>query len=831
MFATLVRVQQLDFDFRASGDLSVLATALDLAERAFKTAGDDTELLVAAHGVQGRLRLLRYATTHDLADLDAAIASAEFAAGHFDDGDENLHANLDTLGNALIERFEHTDDLATLGRGIAVRRRLADLTPAEHRAAAGRFANLSTAHLDRHVRLGEEADLHAAVDAGERARRAIGPNTADPALCLTPLAIALQVRAAATGSLEDLRRAVEVGERAVAATPAGHPELTGRQSNLGLAYVALFRLTRSMAEVNHAVDLLEIAVADTPPSDLARPKYLSNLGTALRWRFERTGDRADLVRSLDFGERALAATPPDHPEHLKFTNNLVNAYRAAHQRGKVVEHIARAIELGEGLLARTPSGHGELARWTSNLAIAYLVRHTTLQDLESLARGIELGERALALLPNDDPVRGLVLSTLYSGYQQRFDSTGQEVADDELRAAARWVETATPLSPVHGVMTGFVVGRLANATGRHDVAARVLALTATRLSAVAPPELARADQEHELADHRGLAAEVVAAHLWQDDVVSALEVSELARGVLFAAELDARSDLTAVAEVEPALAEDFESARGALAGPLRAGLAESYEHVLTKVRALPGFAKFQLPQGFDELRQAVGDGALVLVSASPTRSDAVVVTRDDDPIVVRLPDLRAADVEERAELLLAGTHDVSTWAEEIRKQGLVADTLAWLWDAVVARALDALPAHVRRVWWLPVGAAGLLPLHAAGHVDEAGALDRVVSSYLPTMRALSHVRSRPVPVARDQLTVTMATTPGLAPLPHTATEAAVLATRTGPLADDEATTAAVRAGLLASTWSHFACHAGIDRSAPSHGGLHLHDGVLTIAEV
>jgi hypothetical protein len=55
-----------------------------------------------------------------------------------------------------------------------------------------------------------------------------------------------------------------------------------------------------------------------------------------------------------------------------------------------------------------------------------------------------------------------------------------------------------------------------------------------------------------------------------------------------------------------------------------------------------------------------------------------------------------------------------------------------------------------RVWWAPGGHLGQLPLHAAGHYvgqlsgDHAGrnVMDRVISSYTPTVRALGYAREQ-----------------------------------------------------------------------------------------
>nr|WP_230569534.1 CHAT domain-containing protein [Saccharothrix luteola] len=128
----------------------------------------------------------------------------------------------------------------------------------------------------------------------------------------------------------------------------------------------------------------------------------------------------------------------------------------------------------------------------------------------------------------------------------------------------------------------------------------------------------------------------------------------------------------------------------------------------------------------------------------------------------------------------------------------------------------------------------LLPLHAAGHRGRPGMLDRAVSSYTPTLRALAHTHRRPPASTRRQLVVALSSTPGLPPLPATVAEADAFADDAPDrlvLLDEDATAARVLTALTTSTWTHFACHADTDPTAPSHGGLHLHDGRLPIGRI
>jgi CHAT domain-containing protein len=141
------------------------------------------------------------------------------------------------------------------------------------------------------------------------------------------------------------------------------------------------------------------------------------------------------------------------------------------------------------------------------------------------------------------------------------------------------------------------------------------------------------------------------------------------------------------------------------------------------------------------------------------------------------------------------------------------------------------------VWWVPTGAVSLFPLHAAGAPGGPAVIDRVVSSYAPTIRALQYSRSRPPARTRRQLVVAVSRAPERPDLPD-------LRSITGEarrlhagwhdgclLVDDAATTAAVTTALTHSTWVHLACHATTDPTTPSRGGLVLYDATLTVPRI
>jgi CHAT domain-containing protein len=139
-----------------------------------------------------------------------------------------------------------------------------------------------------------------------------------------------------------------------------------------------------------------------------------------------------------------------------------------------------------------------------------------------------------------------------------------------------------------------------------------------------------------------------------------------------------------------------------------------------------------------------------------------------------------------------------------------------------------------------------LPVHAAGLPGQgmATVLDRVVSSYTPTVYALAESRKRQrAPAATDSmLVVAMPTTPGASDLEGAGREAELLTTRfpaaqalgSWSRADGPATNESVIGALAVHAFAHFACHADCDLDLPSRSLLRLSDhqtDPLTIADI
>ncbi len=362
--------------------------------------------------------------------------------------------------------------------------------------------------------------------------------------------------------------------------------------------------------------------------------------------------------------------------------------------------------------------------------------------------------------------------------------------------------------------------------------------------------------------------------------------------MLLSQALNARSDLTDLSEHHPELARQFVEQREQLDQPvnikvstehsgagqsprLRQGntararhrLAEQFNATLAAIRSLNGFASFALPPTVEELITEASHGPVVVFNVHSGRSDALLLTAHGITSL-ELPRLIPRDVVEavntfRQALQLARSGAGLSEREEAQETLLA--VLRWLWDAAAGPVLEALghdgqPAAATRgpheedwprVWWAPGGLLGLLPLHAAGHHSDSAddphrrtVMDRVVSSYTPTVRALRYARQRASRQARETsapgaLIVAMPTTPHVpGRLPFVDAETAMLQARLpdsvvlrepdpadGPadLTPSTPTKANVLAHLPRCPIAHFACHGASHPADPSKSLLLLHD--------
>ncbi|MFI5907505.1 CHAT domain-containing protein [Dactylosporangium sp. NPDC051541] len=771
-------------------------------------------------------RMAEFEDTGDLDTLRTAAAMFRQSADLVPEGHERYTMVLENLYTATAKLAVGTGELDPAREAVRVGRLLLASTPDGYGDIA---ADVARRLLTVYEYTGDPAALRDAAqtawDGVERTREDDEGDADELAASLSDFSTCAQMLFSATGEETALAEAIGAARLAVETISAEHPGWAVCRSNLSqtlrIAYAhtgdtdlldeavefaragdnpaALAAVLQSAYEHRGDVELLHEAVAAGRAAG-GSALVQANLGVSLRELYERTGDTGLLREAVAAHRAAVAATAPEHAKRASRMTNLGNTLRVLFQR------TGDRAALAEALTALEEAGSAE------NLAIAYLAADR-LEDAASAARA------ALAGAPPGHPLHARFQGNLGAILHQAGDVPGALTA---ARAAVAAVAPDHAERPGHLVHLGSVLisgfeqsgdpaalaearevleesAALAVATvtdriaalrrraradlhaGHPDAALAAMETVVALLPQVAPAELYRADRAHRLGAEAGVGSAAAAAALAAGRPDRAADLLERARGVLLAESITARS------------------------GPV--------DHL--------------------------GAGPLVFVTTTPARCDALILTGDGPPQPVPLPALHHTEAHERAAVFL-----------HARRHGDEPEILAvltWLWDAVAepvlaALGLDAAPAAGEpwpRLWWCPAGVLAFLPLHAAGHHDRPGrsVLDRAVSSYTPTARALAFARrpAPPAPGPRPSLVVALPETPDAAPLPGVAYESRRVAKLLHPasvLHAAAATRESVLAALPAHPVVHFACHGISDWNAPETSRLLLHDHAtapLTVA--
>lgn len=197
---------------------------------------------------------------------------------------------------------------------------------------------------------------------------------------------------------------------------------------------------------------------------------------------------------------------------------------------------------------------------------------------------------------------------------------------------------------------------------------------------------------------------------------------------------------------------------------------------------------------------------------------------------ISLPMLRIADLESYSIRFLDGIHipvtNVKNYENARREMHAV---LEWLRDVAIGPIFDELGyveasiGHCPRVWWVGYGLLNILPIHAAGYYGSGStrnSIDRVISSYTPTIKSLLYARERNVQVGRPkEQRLMLVAMPGKGDLPFAEMEIKQLNSLLSPHIETTVVEAPERVKVLSALRDyqivHFACHGYSSAENPS----------------
>lgn len=714
---------------------------------------------------------------------------------------------------------------------------------------------------------GLASDLEKAIQYGQEARHETRESLDSCTAILIHLARCFRVRYDRLQVLDDIETSIQHTEEALAILPdqggsIHEPELRANalftfSTCLQVRYNKLGAPSDNTASIQHA----EASVAATPEFSINRGGRLRHWSRLLTSSYYLHPVPSDLSAIIQCTEAALLATREDDIDRAGAISMLVvNLLFRYFLHGRV-EDIEAALKHGRAALALTPPGHIDRRVRLSNLGNLLHCRYHISGNLADNDEPVELMQEAVPGLPTDHFDYHYMMTAAAAALTDRYNKTGS--VDDRKQAfvhlmAAYNCNMASPMLrvlQVREIIANFRSPQTPNEPSPPPEDALSL------IPKISLRFLGREDLQHLLSKLHGLPSAAASFALEAGREAShALKLLELGRGIITGFGIDSRSELSELEETHPQLFQSFMSLRAVInsteGGPqdpadgllfksnthfsskrMRATL--DLEPVLNQIGQIPTYERFLLPPSPTELMKIAECGTIVIVNTTDLRSDAIIVT-SSAITALALPKLAFVDAKERMQQLPQLFHGKrSTYPRRTKQMN---ELLAWLWDAVVELVLGKVQPNgvdnqttLPRVWWIGAGVLGRAPFHAAGRDHSASStsntLNRVLSSYIPTIKALAYTRQQELHLVGKPdtrlLLVAMPTTPGCAALPGVDREIADIIEIlrncgvTGTTVLTQPSSATVVHHLQLSDAVHFACHGISDSSNPSNSSLVL----------
>jgi ankyrin repeat protein/CHAT domain-containing protein len=271
-------------------------------------------------------------------------------------------------------------------------------------------------------------------------------------------------------------------------------------------------------------------------------------------------------------------------------------------------------------------------------------------------------------------------------------------------------------------------------------------------------------------------------------------------------------------------------------------LYQQFGDTVSTIRLLPEFENFLAPFTAVEFMAQSDSGPMVAINVSRYRCDAFVIMPEAIQLVP-LPFLHHQDIADNVTLLQSMSKNQSTSSVKHSATGKrydfergIPEVRRWLGEVAVDPILEVVKkqysteTNVPRLWWIPSGLLGLLPLHAAslkGYKKYVS--DYVVSSYCPSVTALVCARKNGSPklTMRRAVLAAMPTTPGCGALVSAEQEldgiSATLPDTLAVVKLKQPRHADIVKHIQSCSIFHFAGHCKSDKENPANGCLITQD--------
>jgi tetratricopeptide (TPR) repeat protein len=839
------------------GDMADRDDAIQAARTALEaTSANDLERANQLNNLGSHLGM-RYTERGAINDLEESIQLARQAlailAGH-----PNRGLYLNNLAVGLGDRYKHLAESADLEEAIRLGREVVSMTPPNSPHFSEYLNNLGAWLFKRHEQTGSVVDLEEAIPFSRKAVET-AQNQTIRVIALSTLSTVVGGRFSRFGKTADLEEAIRVAQESVImATECNHPLRATMLYTLADRLGDRYWRSGAIADLDEAIRAAQEAVEALPAGHPDEAAMFNCLGIFFGDKYMRTRMPNDLDQAIQYGRNVIKVTPNNHPRRTERLGNLAIRLRDRFLRTQAMADLEESITFCREAVCKTQMNHPDRARCLNNLSVPLGHKYLVTDSMNDLQEAIKVLEEAVGVTPDDHIDRATYLNNLGDRLGERYKRTGSTTDLQTIMTSHQRALHQSNSAVIHRILGGKELLRYRAITSEWEKAHEESSVAVALIPRLASRALQNSDKQHVLGQIVDLARDATAAALNAGKApLVALHLLEQGRGILATSLEEMRTDVLVLQSSHPELATEFARLRDVLDAPamqsmvstddsrdspspnnvnVRSIAGQEFDSLIAEIRTRRGFENFLLPPSEEEMMAAAQSGPIVLINVSEHRCDALIV----EPTQIRslaLTSLNSKDIED--------------WT----RGGDLASpkVLAWLWDTVAKPVLDNLgfnrPLPDNKwphVWWIPTGKLSRFPLHASGyHGHDSGetVLDRVMSSYSSSIRAIIQGRRRRVKegastISTRALLVNMTETPEHLRLDYASQEVDVVRSlfrsRSFTCITPKRSKEDVISHLPNCTIFHFAGHGSTDRADPSNSSLLLEDwksDPLTVANL
>lgn len=579
------------------------------------------------------------------------------------------------------------------------------------------------------------------------------------------------------------------GQKLLALTPS----CPIRQKNLepiGRALYEQYETTGEFTMLEDALDIIGEAIEETDEDNDIDAARLGDLySRCLQSRFMRSRNEVDLENAIEFAEGSVWRTKNIDVDGrmellVKRQNNFslcyfTKAYEVDDSPPEVFEEAIDLAKKSMELVAELANPQNLWLETASSLGMYLQERWTLSKREEDIEEGIELGYQVLEKCPDQPDAVGEALSNLafrlQRGYHHLLTSPvlhegrhlmkGKSLLDESLNLIIRSVATESErqLSRLENVITYVDYIKEFPAEIQPEILAKCYPMLRCQVELMERIALMSKldDQQDLLQTCYGLSPYAAAAAIEASgDPFEALKVLEIGRGIGMSIQ-DNTNEYPELEGIDQNVRDAYVAARKNLTQAVgsessfheRSHCLKKFLEARSDIQSNPGLEDFDKSLSKDAILDLCSEGPIIVINVTDIRCHAIIIQQREIRTILLVDanedTLSARSWEIQQVLAKEDRLHETEYEAYVKLSAFLKDVWRWIVLPVLSDlGYDKAPQdpdNWPHVWWMLTGVLSLYPIHAAGvglHSKKNNVMDRVISTYTPTLRALAQGRAR-----------------------------------------------------------------------------------------